>query len=99
MSRGYILSRLAEQDLYNIRHFIAQDSADAADRVLLRIRDEIIKLVAMPRMGHHREDIQLPNIRFWTVYSYLIVYRPDTAPMEIVRIIHGAQDIPNILGT
>jgi antitoxin ParD1/3/4/toxin ParE1/3/4 len=36
-------------------------------------------------------------VKFWPVYSYLIVYSPDTRPLEIVRVLHGARDIAPIL--
>jgi hypothetical protein len=30
--------------------------------------------------------------------NYLIVYRPDTNPLEIIRILHGMRDMKRILG-
>ena len=35
--------------------------------------------------------------RFWPVRSYLIVYRPDTTPVQVVRFWHGARGVPNLL--
>ncbi|WP_256448903.1 MULTISPECIES: hypothetical protein [Methylosinus] len=32
-------------------------------------------------------------VKFWPVFSYLIVYEPSMRPIGIVRIIHGAQDV------
>jgi toxin ParE1/3/4 len=93
----YILSLLAEEDLQRIWDYIADDNADAADRVLLKIQEAMRKLASMPGMGHRRSDINNPSLRFWLVYSYLIVYRVGTQPLEVARIIHGAQDIPRIL--
>jgi len=31
------------------------------------------------------------------VYSYLIVYRPETKPLQIVRVVHGHRDVENLL--
>jgi len=31
------------------------------------------------------------------VYSYLIVYRPESRPLEIVSILHGRRDVARIL--
>ena len=42
--------------------------------------------------------MDLPGIRFWTVCLYLIVYRPDPRPIEMVRVLHGARDIAAVLG-
>jgi antitoxin ParD1/3/4/toxin ParE1/3/4 len=43
-------------------------------------------------MGHLREDLADEALRFWRVYSYMIIYRPDSQPLEIVRVLHGARD-------
>ncbi len=48
-------------------------------------------------MGHLREDLAEEPLRFWPVYSYLIIYRPDSRPLEIVRVLHGARDVRNLL--
>ena len=54
-------------------------------------------LTRMGNVGHRREDITDKPIRFWSVYKYLLVYRPDTKPLEILRIIHGMRDLPREL--
>jgi hypothetical protein len=36
-------------------------------------------------------------VRFFPVYSFLIIYDPARTPLEIVRVLCGAQDIPAIL--
>ena len=55
------------------------------------------RLAAYPRMGHVREDLADRTLRFWPVYSYLVVYRPDSQPLQIIRVLHGARDVPRIL--
>lgn len=92
----YVLSPSAERDLEDIWEYIAQDSVSAANRVLVKIRDAIRTLTKMPTMGHHRDDLPDPELRVWTVYSYLIIYRPDPSPLQVVRIVHGMRDIPQI---
>lgn len=91
------LSPQAFRDMDEIWEFIAQDSLDVADRV----RDEIFaaceRLAQMPRMGHLREDLADEPLRLWSVYSYLIIYRPDARPLEIVRVLHGARDVQRLL--
>lgn len=34
---------------------------------------------------------------FFPVYSYLIVYRPNTKPLQVVSILHGRRDVEQIL--
>lgn len=33
------------------------------------------------------------HCRFWTVYSYVIAYRWETAPLQILAIVHGARQL------
>ena len=57
----------------------------------------INKLVPMPGMGHVREDLTQRPLRFWPVGQYLIIYRPDTSPLEIVRVVNGYRDVAGLL--
>jgi hypothetical protein len=35
---------------------------------------------------------------FWTVHpNYVIVYRPETQPLEIIRLLHGMRDLKQLL--
>jgi antitoxin ParD1/3/4 len=36
-------------------------------------------------------------LKFWPIYSYLIVYDPETKPVEIVRVVHGMRDLEGTL--
>ncbi|HEY3781070.1 MAG TPA: type II toxin-antitoxin system RelE/ParE family toxin [Fimbriimonadaceae bacterium] len=47
--------------------------------------------------GHIREDLTDKPLKFWAVYRYLIVYNPDSLPIEVVAVIHGARDLPVLL--
>ena len=47
--------------------------------------------------GHRRRDLTSAEVRFFPVYSYLIVYRPETKPLEIVTILHGRRDVAAVL--
>jgi plasmid stabilization system protein ParE len=48
--------------------------------------------------GHTRRDLTQRDVRFWPVRSYLIVYKEKSEPLQIVAILHGARDIPSIIG-
>lgn len=93
----YVLSTEARNDLREIRHYIAQDSSDAARRVLAEIRTAVGSLAEMPEMGHLPEDLADEPLRFWPVHSYLIIYRPDRRPLEVVRVLSGYRDIADLL--
>jgi plasmid stabilization system protein ParE len=91
------LTRAAERDLQEIKDYIARDSVDAAARVLDRLERAFHELVEMPGMGHRREDLTREDVRFWSVFEYLIVYEPDAAPLGIVRVLHGRRDVSDQL--
>jgi antitoxin ParD1/3/4/toxin ParE1/3/4 len=55
-------------------------------------------LARTPGTGHLREDLADRRHRFFLVYSYLIVYRPDTQPLQVVRVLHASRDIRSLLG-
>jgi plasmid stabilization system protein ParE len=55
-------------------------------------------LAKRPDLGHRREDLFLQtDIRFWPIGVYLILYRADRTPIEIVAVVHGARDVPSIV--
>ena len=93
----YQISPPARQDLIDIRNFIAKDNRAAARKVLARIRATCRMLAKRPQVGHLRTDLASEPLRFWPIYSYLIIYRPDSKPIEIVRVLHGARDISAIV--
>lgn len=94
---NYTLSARARLDLQLIWNRIAEDNIDAADRVKSKFREAMEQLAQMPGMGHRRLDVKNQRYRFWRVYSYLIVYFPDTKPLQIVRVVHGARDLRRLL--
>lgn len=92
-----MLAPAAAADLDEIWSHIARDNFDAAERVLDELESACEILASRPHAGHVREDLAEPSIRFWPVRSYLVVYRPDRVPLEIVRFWHGARGVPNLL--
>ena len=98
MNPLYRLSEAAEADLLAIWVFIAQDNAPTADRVLNRIYNAFLLLGEQPGAGHKREDLANDaDLRFWSVYSYLIIYRKMAEPIEIVRVVRGTRDVVALL--
>lgn len=52
-----------------------------------------------PGQGHLRGDLTArPELRFRSVFSYLIVYRIDKNPVNIVAIVHGKRHVEQLLG-
>jgi toxin ParE1/3/4 len=44
------------------------------------------------------EDLIDQRYRFWRVWSYLIVYRWQSSPIEIIAVVHGARDLDAFFG-
>lgn len=97
MSQAYRLTERAEADVEAIADFIAADSIDAALKVVLALEDAFALLASQPGIGHSREDLTDRPLRFWSVYSYLVVYDPASAPLAVVAVLHGARDVAHIL--
>ena len=91
--RRFVLTPEARADLIGIWHHIAEDSIDGADQVLARLHDAFTRLAQTPGMGHHREDLADSRHRFWTVYSYVVAYRWETKPLQIIAVVHGARQL------
>jgi plasmid stabilization system protein ParE len=61
---GYALHPEALTDLDGIREYIAEDSPDAADRVITEIFDGIRALVPFPDQGYRRTNLTSRPLRF-----------------------------------
>ena len=98
MKRRYILAPQAARDLVDIWRYIKKESSqETADRIESVIRNKFLYLAAFPHGGHWRHDLTSAEVRFLSVYSYLIVYRPETKPVQIVAILHAHRDVAKIL--
>jgi plasmid stabilization system protein ParE len=90
----------AVADLDSIWHFIAGDNLEAADLVEKAILAACGSLSRSPLMGDIRAELTKLPVRFWTVPSYpnyVIVYRPDPRPLQIVRLLHAKRNIKTVL--
>ncbi|HUO08270.1 MAG TPA: type II toxin-antitoxin system RelE/ParE family toxin [Phycisphaerae bacterium] len=89
----------ARLDVLSIWNHLAEEaSIEVADYVLRDIEKAIEKVVESPGIGHSRQDLTNRALLFYRVHSYFVVYRRDTVPLRVVRVIHGAQDIGTLLG-
>jgi len=98
MKRRYVLAPEAALDLVEIRHYLrARASVEIADRVERAIREKIAFLARVPGAGHWRRDLTSLPLRFFRLYSYLIVYKPETRPLQVVAVLHGYRDVERVL--
>ncbi|HLK51896.1 MAG TPA: type II toxin-antitoxin system RelE/ParE family toxin [Candidatus Angelobacter sp.] len=97
MRKTFVLTPLAARDLNEIWDYVASDSIAAADRVLVALEKALYGLANNPAKGHRREDLADSRHRFFLVFSYLIVYRPETKPMQVIRVLHASRDVQTLL--
>jgi len=95
--RRFVLTPEARADLIEIWDYIAEDSTDAADQAIARLDNAFRRLAQTPGMGHYREDLADSRHRFWTVYSYVIAYRWEATPIQIIAVVHGARRLEAFL--
>ena len=93
----FVLVPEARADLLNILEYIALDSIDSALKVHERFTEVFDLLGENPNLGHYRDDLTTKPVRFFPVYSYLVIYLADTQPVQIVRVLSGVQDVETLL--
>ncbi len=94
--KRFKLSPEAAQDIREIWAHYAADSIKAARRLRLQMFDTCQRIADNPGIGHSREDLTEKPVLFWPAGSYLIIYAARK-PVEIVRVLHSARDIPSLL--
>jgi plasmid stabilization system protein ParE len=96
---GFVLAPAARLDLLEIWDYygVTAEDLDLADRIRDELFAEFEKLVKTPGMGHYRSDLVSEPLRFWRVRDYLIIYRSESRPLEIVRVLHGKRDLQALL--
>lgn len=82
----------ADNDLDSIWAFIASDSIRAADRQIERIGEIFEMLVQNPLAGRERGELR-QGLRSFPAGNYMIFYVPLPDGVEVVRVMHGRQDI------
>ena len=85
----------AGRDLEEIWFFVAQDDPVAADRWLDTLEEKLSLIADNPLMGTARPDIA-PELRYYPVGNYLLLYRIVSGGIEFVRVVHGARDLLNL---
>ena len=97
MKRRYIPAPEA-LDLVQIWRYIKKNAGlGMANRVESVIREKIVYLAGSPGGGHWHKDLTDEPVKFFPIYSYLIVYRPETKPLQVAAILHGRRDAEQFL--
>ena len=87
----------ANLDLTEITLRIAAENPIAADYWLDSINEKCQLLARMPELGRKRNDLA-PGLRGLPVGNYVIFYRLVPEGIQVIRVLHGARDIPEVFG-
>jgi toxin ParE1/3/4 len=86
----------AEQDLIEIYLHISRDNPTAAEKLVRAIDAKCEWLSRMPMMGRARPELR-PDLRSFPHGAYLILYRPIDGGAEIVRVVHAARNLDDLV--
>lgn len=87
----------ARTDLREIHSYIAKDNPEAARRLIERLRAKARALAETPGMGRSRGDLR-PELFSFPVGRHVLFYRPQPGGIVLVRVLHGARDLPALFG-
>ena len=91
------ISGEAQNDLFEFWQPIATDSVDRTKRVDDEFHAAFALLARMPGQGHVRKDLTRRSVLFFPLYSFLVVYQPDTVPLRIMAGVRGNRDLKRLL--
>lgn len=74
--------------------YIAQHNDDAADALMGKFRLRFASLARTPGIGRRRTDLR-SDLRSFAVGNYVVFYRELEPSIEIVRVLHGAMNLPD----
>ncbi len=86
----------ANEDLLAIWDYVAKDNPDAADRLLLKF-DEQFKLLAKNLRLGQSADRYRKGLRRFVLGSYHIFYLPPSDGIEVIRILHMARSLEDLI--
>ena len=89
-----ITEKHAQQELIQIKWYIAQDSEFYANKTVNEIKKRIENLLFFPEMEKVINEKR--NIRQIIYKSYKILYKFDSENIYILHIIHHSRDISNL---
>jgi toxin ParE1/3/4 len=90
------------QDLITYATYIGSDNLDASDQFLLAAEATFQQLAKTPRIGRISgfTNPQLSQVRQLPIKGfkkYLIFYQIQADTVDVIRVLHSAQNLENIL--
>ena len=96
---GRLFAPRALRELRAASVYIARDNRAAAEALLAATLEAARMLAERPQMGRSRPALAPVRYRFWSLpaFSYLLVYDSAATPIQVLRFVHTARDLPQTL--
>ena len=91
-----VFTSLAEQDLEAIGDYIATDSPKRAVSFVRELRKQCQRIAQNPS-GYRLRSELADRLRSCAYGHYVIFFEASSEEVAIVRILHGARDLPAVL--
>ena len=103
MPRNVVKRGEARRDLLDHFVYIGRHNVAASRRFLRAVDKALEQLAELPEMGAlwSPGNPALADVRYWSIRKFenhVIFYRPLADGIEVLRVLHGAQDIDRLLG-
>jgi toxin ParE1/3/4 len=75
-------------------------SPDAAGQFCNAVEDALTLLATHPQLGSKAGYRQAPGVRKWVIQpfpNYLLFYEERADGVLVIRILHGARDLPSLI--
>jgi plasmid stabilization system protein ParE len=93
VTRRFVLTPDARNDLAEILGEVADDSADAAEKLREEFLEAFRTLGRTPGIGHYHDELLSREYRFWNVQRFVVAYRWKVRPIQIARVAHGSREL------
>ena len=94
MDREVVWSVWAGDDLVSVAEYISRDSESYAATVVRELVAAARSLRVLADRGRQVPEYDDPSVRELIVRKYRLVYRVQPERVEVLRIIHGAREMP-----
>ena len=84
--------------LLSIYEYVSHDSDVYADRLMDRLTRRSQQIGTFPRSGRSVPEYEAPDIREVIEGSYRIIYRIKEEQIDVLAVMHSAQQLPPELG-
>lgn len=102
MSHTIRRHRLVRKDLADIFVYLGQTRVDSAHRFLREAEATLRRLAEFPGTGarYEADDPLFEGLRVSPISrfkKYVVCYRPIEGGIEVLRVLHGARDVPGLI--